>query len=487
LRPVAPQRSTLQNAAFVLGGQLGARTLALLLYAVLARSLGTEYYGDIGVGTAFGVIASVLLEPGLNALIIRDGARDPRVLSERAGDSLTYKLTLLLPVWLGIGGLGYAMGYRGSTLQAIWLCGGTQLLMALEDLCASTLIGRDRMDLEGTLRVSSKLLFTMAGLGALALHLSFALLLGAMLAAQAMTALVGLGLVWRSGLRLSPRPVPARILALLKLGWPLAIAGVLWQVTLRLDQVLASQLHVPRSDLGDYNAAVKLVEALILFPNALVTSFAPVLARAFTRGAAALAVELHLVLESAFLVTAPIVVGGALLAGDVGTLVYGARFSGVGPLLAVQLFALLFIAVQFAAFTTLVAAGELRGQSLVVGANLAVNVVANLILVPRLGVLGASLAAVAGGVAGALASVWTLRRIAVAPGLLRAAWRPALAVLVMAGVVWQVRLRLGFYAALPAGAVSYGLAVLALGGKATVVALRSRRSGLPTPPLHDPA
>lgn len=483
---MAPQRSTLQNAAFVLGGQLGARLLALLLYAVLARSLGTEYYGDIGVGTAFGVIAAVLLEPGLNALVIRDGARDPRLLVERAGDSLSYKLLLLVPVWLLIGGLGLALGYRGSTLQAIWLCGGTQLLVILEDLCASTLIGRERMDFEGALRVTSKLLFTVAGLGALALHARFAVLLGAMLAAQALTAAVGLMLVWRSGLRLSVRPHPERMLALLKMGWPLAVAGVLWQVTLRLDQVLASQLHVPRSDLGDYNAAVKLVEALILFPNALVTSFAPVLARAFTRGAAALSAELRLVLESAFLVTAPIVVGGALLSTDVGTLVYGARFAGVGPLLAVQLFALLFIAVQFATFTALVAAGALRGQSVIVGANLAVNVAVNLVLVPRLGVLGASLAAVAGGLAAALASVWALQRIAVDPGIARAAWRPALAVMVMGLVVWLVRRHLGFYAALPAGALSYGLAVLALGGKATITALRARRGGTPARPLHEP-
>jgi O-antigen/teichoic acid export membrane protein len=469
------QRSTLQNAFSSLAGQVIARLLALALYAVLGRRFGPDLYGDMGLGTAFGVLFAVLVEPGLNPLLIRDGAREPEKLGDRVAQILGFKLLAVVCVWPAMVGLAALLGYRGSTLWAVALSGGTLLLVGFEDFGGAVLTARERMDLEGTLRGISKLFFAGAGLGAVALGGSFVAILAAMTAAQAATAVAMLLLVRRSGVPVAVRFDAARAQAQIVEAWPVAVTSVLWLVTLRLDQVLASQMGVSRADLGAYSGAVKLVEALILFPTAVALTFAPMLARAFIEGRERCSAELQMGLETALSICIPVAFGGALLAGPISTLVYGDRFVGTGPLLALQLLGLPLVAVQFLTLYALVAAGALRAQTLVVGANLAINVLCNLVLVPRLGILGATLAAVAGGLAGASACLFTLSRHGLRLRLAASSWRPLVCGLAMAAVVAALRDRLPFWACIGLGALVYLAGFNLLGGMRLVSALRQRR------------
>jgi len=66
-------RSPLTNATFTFSGQLLARLLSLAFVAVLARTLGPSLYGDVGLGIALGTVMGVILEPGFNPLLTRDG------------------------------------------------------------------------------------------------------------------------------------------------------------------------------------------------------------------------------------------------------------------------------------------------------------------------------------------------------------------------------------------------------------------------------
>ena len=69
-------------------------------------------------------------------------------------------------VWPLTVGVGWVLGWRGTTLWAALFAGGTILLVAMEDLCAAALLAKERMDLEGGLRLASKLLSLGPGPGA---------------------------------------------------------------------------------------------------------------------------------------------------------------------------------------------------------------------------------------------------------------------------------------------------------------------------------
>jgi len=476
-----PGRNALQNSAFTLGGQLGARLLALALYAFLARVLGPARFGDIGLGTAFGALFCILIEPGLNPLLTRDGARDPALLRARVPLLLGYKLLAIAVCWPSMVGAAWLLGYRSTAIVGVVFSGGTLLWVMLEDLGSAALIAFGRNDLEAALRIVSRTLFAGSGLCALALGLGFTPVLAVLLGAQLAVTCVVLAMLRQARIPIRARLHAAELSRLLRQAWPLAVAGVLGLITLRLDQILASQLGVSEAGIGAYNAAVKIVEGLILFPFALSATFAPAVAQAWSQAKQRWAAATAISLDAALAVTLPIAVGGTLLAGDLTHLVYGGRFGESGPLLACQLALLPLLGLCFCGANALISAGALRLQLLATGSNLLVNVVCNLVLVPRLGILGASVSAVAGAAVAALVTLGALVGLGLRLPLGRGALASGLAALAMGASVHAARTHLGLFPCLGLGAAVYAAAFFAFGGRRMVKALREERPAVPQP------
>jgi O-antigen/teichoic acid export membrane protein len=476
------RRSPLKNASISLVGNLVARLLALVFYAVFARVLGPERYGDQALGAAVGTLAIALVEPGLNSLLIRDGARDRALLDLYLAQALAYKLLLLCVVWPGSVAGAALLGVRGTALTGVAFAGGAVLLGALEDLASSALIALERMDLDAGLRIVSRVSSTGLGLLALALAPDFTLVLAAVCAGALVTSAAGAALIRRAGLAIRLAFHLRSMLERLAQGWPLAASGILWLVALRLDQVLASQLGADAGALGNYGAAVRVVEALMIIPSAIGAAFQARLSRAWARNRESCASEVNLALAAMFATTVPVAVGGAMLSGGLTGLIYGPRFVGTAGLLSIQLFALPLVATQFLGTHALVAAGAVRAQALAVATTLVVNVAVNLVLVPRLGIEGASWSALAGGGASAIVFLSCLRKVGVRAHLLSVTWRPLASAAAMAlGLHFLARFSPGLAASIAGGGAVYAAVFLALGGFRTLQALREARAE-PSPP-----
>jgi O-antigen/teichoic acid export membrane protein len=276
---------------------------------------------------------------------------------------------------------------------------------------------------------------------------------------------------------LRPRDLLDRIAQI----WPLTASSMMWMLVLRMDQVIAGAMGVDHFDLGNYGAAVKLVEALVLFPGAVATAFQPRLARAWADSAPACSRQLRAALTASLALSVPIAVGGACLAPGLSILVYGDRFLSAGSLLAIQLLCLPFIGIQFLSTHALVAAGAIRVQALAVAVNLLVNLGCNLLLIPQLGVKGASASALCGGFAATLVYAWALRGTRLRPELLASAWRPVLSAAAMGLLLMEVRDRLPLFAAIGVGGAVYAAAFLSLGGLRALREMRGRGEPVKVP------
>lgn len=467
-------RSILHNAAFSLAGQMAARVLALVFYAVLARQVGPERYGLWGLGAAFGTLLVVLVEPGLNPVLVRDAARDGAMLAPRLAMTLGYKLAALTVAWPLSVGAAWALGQRGQALWAVALAGGAILLGGLEDMCGAALTALERLDLEGALRVASKVLGAGVGLAMLAAHARFEWVLAAVCAGAAATGVLGLAMLAAQGVTIRVRLPLEAVGRLLAESWPLAVHNVLWLVALRLDQVMATAMGVGHADLGDYNAAVKMVEGLIMFPTAVAVAFQASLSRAWAQSPQHAQKALHLALATSLGLCLPITVGGGMLADGLTQVVFGNQYSHAGALLSVQLLTLTLVGIQGLGMVALTAAGRTRVQARLTALNLAVNVLTNLALVPRWGMLGASAAAVAGHLA-ATAGVWAaLRGLDLGQSAVTVAWRAVACCAALAGAVWLAA-PLGTLPAVLAGGVTYAAVFLPLGGWQQLQALRAAR------------
>lgn len=181
---------------------------------------------------------------------------------------------------------------------------------------------------------------------------------------------------------------------ILKTTWPIALSIVLTMIYFKIDTIFLSVMK-PQADVGIYGVAYRMLESLIFFP----AMFAGIMMPILSREAVSDLKRFRDVFQRAFRIitifAAPIVTGGIILAYSIAGLIGGKDFVAAGaPLQA------LFVATGIIFFGNLLgrAVIALDAQKQAVFAYLfgvALNVVLNLIFIPKYTYMGAAWTTVA--------------------------------------------------------------------------------------------
>jgi O-antigen/teichoic acid export membrane protein len=188
---------------------------------------------------------------------------------------------------------------------------------------------------------------------------------------------------------------------LLEETWPFLIGGLLVVVYMRIDQITVKQVFGER-DLGLYAAAVWLLQVWHVIPMTLSISLGPFIARRKALDELIYRRALVLTLRLFFYVGIAAAVGTLLAAPMAIKLVYGNEYLGAVPLLQAYSLTMPFYFLSLAHNLWLINEG--RYMVRVYGAIAAglVTIVCIVVLAPVLGVLAASVAAVAAQLVGSL-------------------------------------------------------------------------------------
>ncbi len=380
-----------KRAAYATGELSNAATLAL--FAVLARLLGVEPYGELVTIIAVSAILSTAVEFGFHTLVVRTVARDPACARRELGEALRRQILLAPLLLAAMYGYTHLAGLSPAGRVAGLLIGASVVVRALKETLRGVSRGLDRFGIEalflwterGGLLVAS-LVVVLAGGGLVAVGATFLCLRLADFAAFLLTLrrVVGTDATARRGVAV----------ATWSAALPFAVSNLLWSVYAQVDPALLTALATPR-DAGIYGAIYRFIDLVQVAPRLLIVVAYPVMAVAwvcererFHRGVSALRDLLLLVgLPVLFI---PILWGEGLLR------------LGFGPDYAVGAGALQVLMVgSFFAFQSLMllhalqAAGQERRLMLVLGLTVGLKVLLNCLLAPRWGYLGTAIAAAA--------------------------------------------------------------------------------------------
>jgi O-antigen/teichoic acid export membrane protein len=241
---------------------------------------------------------------------------------------------------------------------------------------------------------------------------------------------------------------------------PLVLSSLLGLLVFNLDLILL-RFTWGSETAGYYAAAYAIVSLLLNLGVTFYSSVLPGLSRVREDRDAFQALYGD---ASALLFTlmVPFVIGGVVLARPLTDLVFGGGYApSAGPLAPLLVAAGLTIS-RFVPLASVVALGRRREALWINGTGAAVNVVLNVMLIPRHGLMGAATSAVATDVVRLVVAVALSRRAGLHHGHVRRLWRPAAAVTVMGVVAWLARGQ-PVALAVAAGGVVYAAALGALG------------------------
>jgi O-antigen/teichoic acid export membrane protein len=355
---------------------------------VAARRLPTAAFGVFSLASTLGWMLAVATDFGLQLHFAREITRAPG------------RLASLLPPFLRLRAAMAAAGIAAAVpLAYLWI--PPAQVPAFVAIVAASVVSSlveflnygyravSRSELESTLNLVQR---------AAALVLTFALLavspglggLAAGLLAPAVTVLVWSVFVIR---RLAAREAPVvgppfSMTAALGDALPIGAGIVLSALYFRVDLFLVEHWR-GLTEVARYNAVFRLVDALRLFPAAVLAVLLPAV---FQRRDVAFTRRL-----GAGLTTFGVLVAAAGLAGSstIVRVAYGAAYADAAPMLRVLLLAFPLLCLNYGLTHQLIGWGAQRAYAVICAAALGVNVSLNVALVPTLGGLGAAWATLA--------------------------------------------------------------------------------------------
>jgi O-antigen/teichoic acid export membrane protein len=469
----SPDAQPLSTPQAALGNPSAARRVALNAFNPFAAQLFTKLLmmgytmvqyrlfandqlaldGYILAGVVFSY-TSTISEWGMGTLVPRDVARsrgtgnDVEVASALFTRSLALRLLISLGLFLPVAALiAVYTAFFNLRVDGAWAVAILSLSLipsALSGSVTALLYAYERMSLPAGIGIATSVLNVALGVSALAMGFGVVGLAVSAFATTLVTALVFLwvlrrnfpGVALRLG-RLSLNAGEAR--SLLSAGWPLMLNALLVGLFFRVDTFIIKAVPGGEGDVTRYNAAYSFLGFALLISSAVTLALFPRMARHAVTDRSRLNTEYTFALKMMLVISVPIVAGTVWLAPlfiAVLTLDAPNYLPDTAIALRILIFFLPFSFINGLTQYVLIAVDRQRLITRAFGLTVLFNLLANLLLIPILGIYGAALTTILSELVLMLPFlVWAQREVGEVPWL-SIALKPALAGVALALLVW---------------------------------------------------
>lgn len=382
-----------RNTGVVLSGELIFKLISLVVTIYLARYLGTVGFGKYSFVFAYLTFFNIITDLGLQQILVREMARDPKIAPKLIGNA--YIIRLLLTIFAVVLSLIIItlMSYPADTTSYIYIAAFTLLFISFSDFYRTIFEANLRMEYNTIAKLTFKVL-------------SAALILWIIFVLQGTLTQIILVLVFSELVKtlinysFSRKFVRPRFSIdfglwsfLVKAALPLALSSVIWVIYHQIDIVMLSVMQGD-APVGIYSAAYRLCNPFLIISTALMMSLFPVMSEAFKTSKEKLIKSYALGVRYLIIIMLPIAMGITLMSDKIVLLIYGAEFAGSITALQILIWAILLGGINLILLNLLVSIDRQKLNTLSVGICAIVNVVLNLILIPILSYNGAAIATV---------------------------------------------------------------------------------------------
>lgn len=387
------QRKLMSGLFWVLLANLLVKPFWILGIEVEVQNVvGDEVYGFYAALFSFSYIFNILLDLGITNFNTRNIAQHPQLVTKHLSGILSIKLLLFIFYLVVTFTVGLLMGYGSDEFR----------LLALLTLCQflNSLILYLRSNFEGLLLFRWDSLFSVLDRLLMIIICGFLLwsplrdrfniywFVYAQLATYGITALLAFVVISRKARFRRLRWDWPFFLVILRKSAPFALLVLLMASYNRIDPILLRELAGDSAS-GVYAGAFRLLDALTMICYLVSVPLLPVFSRLCSEKRP-LTDSIRVVFWPMMLFAIGAAVACALFAEPLMQWRYHDHFAAYVPVFRVVIFGLVPIGVTYIFGTLLTAGGYLKQLNLFAATSLVLNVMVNLLLIPRLGAVGSA-------------------------------------------------------------------------------------------------
>ncbi|MFT7588540.1 MAG: O-antigen/teichoic acid export membrane protein [Limisphaerales bacterium] len=437
-------KSFLANVSFLLLVNLLIKPLFIFGIDIpVQNAVGAEAYGYYFALFNFAFLFNMILDFGINNFTQRLVARNPDRVKSWLPNLVLVKLMLSLVFLILVFAVATGLKFEQNQLQLLaWIC-LNRILISFHMFFRSNIGGLQAFRTDALLSISDRLLTIILVGGLLyfdVLEKDFriedfvyattaALLLSATLSWIALRIKSGpIGLAWNKRL----------IRSILLRSYPYAMLGVLMTLYNRIDSVMLERMLGENGDqqAGIYAAAYRLLDAATMFAFLIAGILLPLFARMIKERKAIWPI-LQLSTRLMFALSFTGAVCGALFATEIMTALYVEADQFWADTFQLLILGFVFNSMVYVFGSLLTADSKLRGLNFIALSGVALNIVLNLILIPKQQAYGAAVATLSTQALVAIAHlIYTARLFKWSGALLRELPRMALFSIIVCGIGW---------------------------------------------------
>ncbi len=382
-----------RNTLALFTGQTGAQLLALAFMAYLTKTLPENDVGSLSFAFTFVVLLNVLSEFGLWTLIVRDVARNLTLAADYFWNSLVLKTVLAVLAAL-LGWLVLALFYPASDLRTLcWIAMAWLLFNAWYFSAAALFRAFQEHHLDGVLSFTGKLVYVLGGLVVIVTVRDLRWVAAAFTLAMGAQCLAAIALVVVRHPTLRFTCSFSRQYFLLCHAFLFFAINAFTTLHLKFALMVIGKFCT-RAEIAYFNIASMLVLVPIVLANAFVQSMYPVLSECHAHGDAEFWPKVKLGMRWLAALAFPVIFFMSIDGGRMITGVFKREYvAGLVPL-QILLWGLGLEFFNPFSGHVLYVLNRQKTVIAITAASVVTNIVANLILVPFYGIIGASCAMV---------------------------------------------------------------------------------------------
>lgn len=414
----------LGNTGWMLFDKLLRMCVGLFVIVWIARYLGPDQFGAFNFAVAFTSIFGYLASLGLDGIVVKYLVREPDRKFEILSTAFVLKLcggvSALLISLISI------IVIRPLDIQVHWLVGIIAASMIFQAFDTIDLWFQSQMQSKYTVLAKNSA-YLLIALVKVSLILKSAPLIAFAYASLAEVVLgaVGLLLIYlkhQSEVVWCPRMATA--LRFIGESWPAILSGLAIMIYMRIDQIMLAQM-VGNHEVGLYSAALRFSEIWYFIPTIIVNSVMPILTRIRQESNDIYLQRIQQLLNNLARIAYTIALPMALISKLLITSLYGQEYSAAGTILAIHIWASVFIFIGMGINPWLINENLLKYSLFQTVSGVIVNISLNILLIPKYGGIGAATATVIAQVVASFASNIVLPKMRVIFKMqLRALLRP---------------------------------------------------------------
>lgn len=384
----------LDNIGWLFFDKILRMGVGLIVGVWVARYLGPEQFGLFNFASAFVGMFGAIAGLGLQGVVVRDLVREPSSKEEILGSAMAlqliggfvaYGLILATIFWLRpddalaktiVAILGSTMLFKASEVAVCWF--------------ESHVLSKFTVWVQnGTFLIFASIKVLLILKGAPLIAFVWATMAEGMAVALMMLIVLGM-----RGPRVRQlRMKIARAKTLFVDSWPLLLSGVAVMIYMKIDQIMVGQM-IGDEAVGIYSAAVKISEVWYFVPMAIVSSVFPAILGAKERDEDVYYRSLQRLFDLLVWISVGVALLMTFLSTTIIALIFGVAYESAAPILAVHIWASIFVFLGVASGQWFLAENRQRLslQRSVLG--MIVNIILNFAFIPKFGALGAAWATV---------------------------------------------------------------------------------------------